>query len=892
MTHPTDGFSSGGQRLEQTPARGTLHRALSAGLGLWGALVPGLALAQERRYEEDSFFDNPLFVLIGVGIAGYLLFAWARGRARRRPAPRPASVGRGSAPSGGIALPRSGWGRRRLAERLVRDRRFRDAGDVYAASGQIQLALDAYLQAGASDRAGPLLEGQGDTAGAAQAYEGAKDWDNASRLWLRAGQPARAARCHEAAEQWPQAAKLWGVAGQYAKAGDALLKADELLEAARAYQRADLPEQAAKVYLELRDRMRRELGRGKNSAKLQEHTRMAGHLYEAAGRSDLALDAYRTGGDTEGALRILRGERRHQEAAELLLEAGRTEEAADLFEQAGDQGRALELRAQLARASGDLGAAARFVLAAGDTQEAADLLREAGELAEAAKLYLQMGDALAAAQAFEEAGEPLAAAQAHERAGNFARAAELFELVERPLDLARVLRKSNQPLRLAKLLLAEGDRAGAEETLKGIPKGHEDFRRASRALAGIYEERGDAQAATIKYRQALSGQAAKPSNLKLFYRLGRCAAEAGESKLALTALRSVIEVDPTFADVRQLIERIERGELPAPPPPHGLTALAQGPAPATALAVGTGPPASEPVLELTDEAAETGDLARPASTARSERYELAELIGKGGMGEVYLARDRILQREVAYKRVTAVASNGERRTSTGDLLKEARSVARLAHPNIVVVYDAGEEEGHPFIVMELLRGHSLAQILSRRGPLGFRTLLTIIEQAGAALAYAHENRIVHRDLKPANLFWTEQGLLKIMDFGLARFLDDAPGDSQNMVRGTPFYMAPEQIRGTAVGPYTDLYALGASLYELACGEVPFASENGEIWPVLEQHINSPPPNPRKLRPDCPDWLERGILWCLQKSPDKRPKSAAGFVRAVQAAAAASQAPKS
>jgi len=259
-------------------------------------------------------------------------------------------------------------------------------------------------------------------------------------------------------------------------------------------------------------------------------------------------------------------------------------------------------------------------------------------------------------------------------------------------------------------------------------------------------------------------------------------------------------------------------------------------------------------------------------TLLSERYRLDDEIGRGGMGVVFQGWDTLLQRKVAIKILNQEALGGG---GTDRLLEEARVIARLDHPNIVTLFDAGEVGGDAFIVMQLVEGRTLSTIKS----LDLMVILSIGIQICSALSHAHENGIVHRDLKPDNIFLagypdSGEGIhnlrVKIVDFGLAHS-DLANLTIQGEIAGTVSYMAPEQALGQKASPQTDLYGLGVILYEQATGQLPFTGDNS--LNVISQHINSPVNPPSRIDPGIPAELEALILQLMNKSPDERPSSA-------------------
>jgi hypothetical protein len=315
---------------------------------------------------------------------------------------------------------------------------------------------------------------------------------------------------------------------------------------------------------------------------------------------------------------------------------------------------------------------------------------------------------------------------------------------------------------------------------------------------------------------------------------------------------------------------------------------AAAPAPALPKPTVPVPPTSERTTRPRDPAglaptrlaAPAGAADRPTPFPVAGRYELLAEIGRGGMGVVYRARDKRLGRIVALKRLPEDLQAQPRAVQL--LLREARSAAQLNHLHIVTVYDVDYEDGAYFLTMEHLDGQPLSSVLQRRGRFPAAEVAWLGRQAAAGLAYAHERRIVHRDVKTANLFLTRDRIVKIMDFGLAKMIE-ATRRRSTRIGGTPDYMAPEQTLGLEVDGRADLYALGATLYELLTGRVPF--EEGD---AMRHHRETPPPDPRAAAPETPAALAELVLQLLAKDPRARPRSAAEVaerLRAVDQAAA-------
>ena len=277
-----------------------------------------------------------------------------------------------------------------------------------------------------------------------------------------------------------------------------------------------------------------------------------------------------------------------------------------------------------------------------------------------------------------------------------------------------------------------------------------------------------------------------------------------------------------------------------------------------------------------------------AAGAKLDGYEVVGLLGAGGMGEVYRARDPALKREVAIKVLPSFVSQDPDRLHRFE--QEAQAAAALNHPNILAVYQFGVFEGAPYLVSELLEGGTLRQLL-QRGPLQVRKAIDYGIQIAHGLAAAHEQGIVHRDLKPENLFVTKDGRIKILDFGLAKLTqrqpdsgDSAPtqtkGTDPGVVMGTAGYMSPEQVRGKAVDHRTDIFAFGAILYEMLTGTRAFhRSTSAETMTAI---LNDDPPAISQLVQTIPPGLQRVVHRCLEKNPEQRFHSASDLAFALEA----------
>jgi eukaryotic-like serine/threonine-protein kinase len=255
----------------------------------------------------------------------------------------------------------------------------------------------------------------------------------------------------------------------------------------------------------------------------------------------------------------------------------------------------------------------------------------------------------------------------------------------------------------------------------------------------------------------------------------------------------------------------------------------------------------------------------PPGTVLAGRYEIVRPLGWGGMAEVYLAVDRDLGRQVAVKVILQRYAEDDRLAAR--FRREARAAAALNHPNVVAIHDVGTHDGSPFIVMEHVAGRTLAEVVQTDGALPPDRVADIGEAVARALGAAHAVRIVHRDVKPGNVMVTGDGRVKVLDFGIARALRWTPMTETTALHGTAEYMAPEYLRGEGADPRSDLYSLGAVLYELLVGRPPFTGDSP--IQVAYRHLEEAPASPDSINREIPPALSAVIMRCLAKHSGDR-----------------------
>ena len=308
---------------------------------------------------------------------------------------------------------------------------------------------------------------------------------------------------------------------------------------------------------------------------------------------------------------------------------------------------------------------------------------------------------------------------------------------------------------------------------------------------------------------------------------------------------------------------------PAPPPadPKSKEALDR-----TATAHGTAKP--PPPLTTT---LEPGQVL-------AQRYRIQRLLGKGGMGAVYLADDEVLGELVALK-VISSAFAGDEQAMIARFRREASAARKVSSPYVIRIHDLGEARpGLLYLSMEYFAGRTLSEVIAQRGIVPMRDVQDILTQVCHGLDAAHQAGVIHRDLKPSNVLVGERGAVKLIDFGLATTGLTDGLTATGAILGTPHYMAPEQVKGKNIDARSDIYALGALAYHLVTGRPPFAGDNAIA--IGFAHLSETPTSPAQLRKDCPTNLEAAIVAALAKSPDSRPANAKAFLDKAFSASAA------
>ena len=762
-----------------------------------------------------------------------------------------------------VRLIMSGSPDRRLARRLQRRGDLDGAAEIWLREGDRRRALSLFTRARSWIRASQIAHELGRELDAAALLRKASGshLEEASRIYRRHGDLDAARRCDHELAEW-------------------LLRRGRFDDAIQAWVRAGEPRRAVAVASLALDggRLRPShpaLDAARRAAdELRDHTTLA-RLFEVEGRWEDAARAWRSAGEHLRAADSYRRAERFAEAAAEEAAAGRPKHAAamrlrrlreaqrrlETLQTRGDRGieDAIRLRhwirtetegllpqlheqglvdelIELLTSSGRTEEAVRRLNEMGRADAAAEVAREAERWDLAGPMLEQLERWGEASDVYELAGDLTSAARCAERAGENERSLELYRGLGDAVGAAHSLARMGQ-LQDALILLHRAARLdSACEILAAYPGPVPDIPDVIVDIAGWAREQLGIEKAISCLQRAVIGVALQAGRLDPAVALATLLKEAGEIGPAHELIERVLGFDYSHTAARELKREIEGLMVETSPTP---TSSREAPAPAVHV------------------------------PSTQQRYEILTELGRGGMGVVYKARDTRLEREVAIKVL--------RTTSKDEVLRleqEAKVAATLNHPGIVTVYDFEAGFDGYFIAMEYVPGAPLDQLLKSDPGRVRRDLVSLLTALADAIDYAHRHRVIHRDLKPGNVLLTPSAEVKILDFGIAARLDLST--SAPAVSGTPYYMAPEQIRGETLTSASDIYSFGATAFHLATGRPPFTRGN-----VINAHLQEEPVDPSTIDPDIDPDLSRIILRCLAKDPADRYPTALELHRALR-----------
>ncbi len=549
------------------------------------------------------------------------------------------------------------------------------------------------------------------------------------------------------------------------------------------------------------------------------------------GKHRRALALYKKLGRWDRAAEIYRQRRRYAQAARMLERLGEESHAtaADMYEQMGDMDKARRsylAAAKYYRSRLEWERAATLFLKGGDRDGALacyesqykdlqglstpDMLRE--KVRRLVQLAEQMGQPLKAA-AYAEAGREMAAAAQHYAdGGNY--------------------------LKAAQLLAADGDPDKALQVLAKIDPAHRQYTESLVVMARIFLKKEKYTEALKRFLEYFKKVKPSDDNIEDFFQMGLCLERLSRLKQARDVFSRIHSMRPYFMNVDERIDAIDRK--------------------------GEDVSAMHDLLEQEAIATE-GNISDTFLVRVGERYTDLEELGRGGAGIVFRARDKLLDRAVALKQLPSSFTSDAVRLQA--FFKEARAVAKLNHPNIVMIHDIMKAGSDYFIVMEFIDGVTLEKLLETKGALSLKFSLYIARHVLQALAYAHRCAVIHQDIKPANIMLTVDRTVKLTDFGIAHLRDELPDHSPEMVMGTPKYISPEQLKGVPVDERCDIYSFGVTFYEMLTGNLPFPTDG-----ILHHHLATPPMPLRAYQPAFPAELEQIVMKCLEKNREDRYQS--------------------
>ncbi len=646
-------------------------------------------------------------------------------------------------------------------------------------------------------------------------------------------------------KQWGRLAEAYAAINLHKKAAEYFKKDKEFVKAAEQLAKADDHVPAAKMLLRAGDfeNAGRFFYRGEkypNAAK----------AYAKAGLPAKAADAWAKAGKTPQALALFKE----------YFQAPRDDAAAQIAAARAVHALLEDSKAKAKISTEDRKALLPAIARAFNTEQrydlAAALHHEAGEFDLAAEAHVKAGQLEQAVECYKQAGKPREAARIggrfYEKAGKWREAGMAYAGGEEFLRAAECFAKANEPVRAAEYFARAGDhpRAGLmyakaqryQEAIAELQKVGEQDKQfdVSRALLGkcFYEMHDYAHCAATLDNHLL-GKRVEKANVDYFYMLALAREQLGELAASKEILLKIGAVDKSYRDLDTRISSIDsRISI--------MGSKIGSQQPSFAPAGGNG--------------GDTGVMSMVQNTL-GERYLIEKELGRGGMGVVYLAKDKQLDRKVALKFLGTLVDNNEEYRQR--FVREAKTAAKINHPNIVAVYDISASQGKAYIAMEYVEGVSLFQHVQKKGKLHPREALNYMAQACSALYAMHSLGIVHRDIKPDNILIAKGGTVKLMDFGLAKANDNRITKS-NVVMGTPCYMAPEQALGKDVDNRADIYALGLVLYEMLTGKVVF--RDGDI---LTRQITEMPPKLSEIEPGVAAEIDAFAYKCIAKDPAER-----------------------
>ena len=673
-----------------------------------------------------------------------------------------------------------------------------------------------------------------------------------------------------------KAGRLAFEAGDWELAARHFLKAGRDLDAARAFRKGEDWDRAATLF---------EQGQDFGNAAA---------CYKKLGNTHAQLRMLEAAQDWTAAAPLLEQTGDLRRAAEIWLQAGQLERAAALYAKSGELKRATQIRADMAEAAQQWAEAGALWSQLHEWARALPCLEKAGDEPAVLDLLVRLGRVEEAADRHAAAGHHAEAAPLYEQLGAFRKAALHFQKAGATERAIQCLTLEGDKLAVVKMRAALGQVDEALRVALAVQPSEAAFTEAAQIAAALLLGRKEHRQAARILLQLLSAPLPHIEKLaigkqaaQLFLDLG----DGEQGRQVLDKLTAAIQTDPEdeawALDMQRKLAKLP-GTIPAEVALPGRHPATVGATPTPTMAMAIANAEHTETFDGEEEIVAQSTMAYPggrtATTSQvtampgmshspqgwptgvpqalSARYADLERLGQGGNGVVFRATDRLLDRTVVLKFMIQGTMPSE--MARRYFLREVKLAAGLNHPNIVHIYDMGNTDDVLWYAMEFVDGLPLTGYLVQGQPIRDQVfLISVLEQLSAALDHAHKQGLIHRDIKPDNVLVATDGTVKLLDFGLARVLDDGFGE-QSVLAGTPYYMAPEQLDGTTIDHRADIYALGVVLFRMVTGQLPFSEGN-----VFVAHATEPVPDPRTLNPGLPLGIVKAILKCMAKKPADR-----------------------
>ena len=770
---------------------------------------------------------------------------------------------------------------------------FRQAARHFEKIGDFASAADAYYMSGNYKKA-------------AEMFAGAEKYESAADCYKKLGDREKAVKCYSKAAdklladgKVVLAAEAYIKSRQFHKAADLFEKKRHFKHAAEIFERAGDRLLAARLYLkaarEDSDRVQKK-GEFETPSQISpEAARLAaraGEIFKQQGYPDEAREAYEIVGNHEMAARICLEENQYQEAAFHFEKAEAWQKARECYQRANRSKDARRMEARICLENKDNKKAARLFEEVGDYHKALEIYRYVQDAGGQAQTLEKLGRPLAAAGYYAQTDNLLKAAELYEQAGDLHEAARLYQKLGMMDKVSKCLSESDNPFYIALLEREKGNIDNAIRNLSQVSSSSPDYVRSMILLAQCHLEQEHASLAVDAFERVIPTLYPDRENIENFYLYGQVLEETDNHRYALDIYRKIQSVEFNYKDVRDRITNLTT--LDPSRKKVTLKELAKKRSKskdASSLETfQTVVQEQKTIIEepekqagqqqdtVTDESIpdvsgmrtimEDNGKPRDSRTLKlSERFQILDELGeslKSALAKTYRARDRETGNIVALKILSETSWNTPRARSL--LKKEMERIADLDHPNIARIHEFGRKKGQHYISMEFCEGGNLEDRAGNEGGIPIEESLHIFQSIVDGLNHAHEKDIIHGNLRPSNILFTENGVPRIVDFGLSQIVIDTTRmmeASEQLDRTPLLFMAPRQIQGEPFNRKSDIYSLGLILYYMLIGKTPFEILNTRsLEEVIDLHIKGNLPSPGNARDDIPGFFDDIYRECL------------------------------